>query len=131
MAVSVRGNFGTYALSSDVSFPDDEEAVAEAASNMFNMCGNAGQEAMIGDLLEEFSEWALQILESETDTRGSSWSEFAEMVVTDWYDGQVDKWEGTSQIWAEGWIAIAEQSGYHDSSDEYGEGTGQEFYGRR
>lgn len=127
MARQAKGNFASYALSAGGSFPDDEEAVASACDEMFSMCGNAGQEAMIGDVLDLFDEWALNILESETDHRGSSFSEFANMVVNDWYGGRADKWDATDQIWGQGWIKIAEQSGYHDASDEYGEGTGLEF----
>lgn len=128
MAKTAKGHFATYRLSDKAGYPDDEEAVSAACDLMFNMCGNAGQEAMIGDYLIDFDDWALNILESETDHRGSSWEDFAQMVIEEWYEGRLDKWQGTSEIWSEGWIAIAEQSGYHDAKDEYGEGAGQEFY---
>lgn len=128
MAGSVRGNFGTYAKGEKSGYPSDEQAADDACEYMFSLCGNAGQEAFLGEVLPEFWDWALATLESETDHRGQAWSEFVEMVIGDWYNGDLTKWEGnTDEIWAEGWVQIAEQSANHDARDEMGEGTGQEF----
>lgn len=121
-----RGTFKTYALNSAAEFPEDEEAIVQASEHMLSLCGNAGQETLIGDLLTNFEEWAAVVLENEEGNEGTTWDSFRTLVL-DWYDGRVDKLEGTEQIWAEGWIKIAEQSGYHDARDEYGEGMGQEF----
>lgn len=123
------GNFGKYAKGAKkgTEYPPDEEATDETIDLMLSMCGNLGQETLIGEQMENFYDWALATLESETDTRGQAWSEFVEMVINDWYEGRQDKWDGTDEIWAEGWTHIAEQSGYHDARDEMGEGVGQEF----
>lgn len=128
MAREAKGNFASYSLGDVNSYPSDEEAAMQAIDDMFSMCGNAGQEAILGEVLDRFYEWALEILEDEVSTRGSTFQEFKEMVITDWYEGRLDKWEGnTDLIWSEGWVQIAEQSGFHDARDEMGEGTGQEF----
>lgn len=128
MAGVAKGNFGTYRKGEKSGYPSDEEAADDAVDTMFSMCGNAGQESFVGEVLPEFWDWALDILEDESSHRGSEWSEFVEMVINDWYDGDLRKWIGnTDQIWAEGWAQIAEQSFNHDSRDEQGEGTGNEF----
>lgn len=123
----VRGGFGDYAGPEGAQYPSDEESVVTAGELMLSMCGNPGQESLIGDQLDNFSDWALAILEDEVSTRGSTFAEFGEMVREDWYDGRIDKWMGTDLIWARGWAKIAHQSGYHDAYDEIGEGSGQEF----
>lgn len=126
MAKVIRGNFASYALDMGQIFMDDEAAIDEAFDEMFSMCGNAGQESLIGDYAEHFYEWAHVALEHEV-ADGTTWSSFAAMVIYDWYAGDTQKFNGTDIIWAQGWIMIARQSGYHDSEDEYGEGAGQEF----
>lgn len=125
--VDIAGTFGSYALAGDGLYPDDEEAIYDACQNMLSMCGNPGQEVLIGDQLDNFEDWALEILEDESASTGSTWESFKAMVIEDWYDGRVDKFMGTDYIWGAGWLDIANQSGFHDSKDEYGEGTGNEF----
>ena len=123
----IMGTFHDYALDLDqADFPEDEDAVASACEEMFSMCGNAGQETLIADQLEVFTDWGIQALEEEM-AYGTAWGDFVLLVVEEWYEGRVDKWQGTRDIWAVGWRMVAEQSGYHDSQDEQGEGTGGEF----
>lgn len=127
MPGSIKGNFASYAKGKKgAANVGDEEAVDEAVEAMFGMCGNAGQEALIGDLAGDFYDWALEILEVELTSRGSTWGDFRQMLL-EWYGGREDKVKGTEQIWSEGWQMVAEQSGYHDTKDEYGEGTGDPF----
>lgn len=126
MPVEIKGTFGSYALAGDGLYPDDEEAISAACEEMLSMCGNAGQETLIGDNLEDFFDWALQALEEEK-AYAIEWTDFEAMVVEEWYAGRYDKWLGTDYIWGRGWMSIANQSGNHDSRDEYGEGTGQQF----
>jgi hypothetical protein len=127
MAKSVRlkGTFTDYWIEGKANYPDDEEAVAQACEYMLSLCGNPGQETLIGDQLENFSDWANGALEEES-ADGTNFYDFVLMVI-EWYEGRTDKFFGTQEIWKEGWIMIAEQSGYHDARDETGEGTGQEF----
>lgn len=124
----LNGTFAKYSRSSSSDFPDDEAAVDEALEHMFSLCGNAGQERLIADCIEDFFEWAIYALEAEV-ADGTHWEHFVQIVIEEWYGGRFDKWSGTEDIWAEGWIMVAEQSGYHDAKDEVGEGTGQEFGG--
>ena len=79
---------------------------------------------MIGDCVSDFEDWAITALEFFVDD--VSWDTTRGLIL-EWYGGRVDKLEGTEDIWYQGWEAIAHQSGYHDSKDEQGEGTGQEF----
>lgn len=124
-----QGIWGVYeGAQQDAKYPEDEEAVSEAADSMFSLCGNAGQETLIGDQLDNFEEWANGILENESDNVGTTFEDFAEMVTEDWYEGREDKFAGTRVIWSVGWAKIAKQSGYHDAHDEAGEGMGQEFH---
>lgn len=104
----------------------DEAAVSSACDEMMSMTGNPGQQALIGDHLQEFSEWGMDILEGVTE-EGSTFDEFRSMVTNDWYDGDTEKWDGTDIIWYHGWKTVSEQSGYHDSLDDFGEGTGVVF----
>lgn len=127
--MAFRGSFAQYGRGSKkASYPEDEEAIFEAADYMMSMCGNPGQEAILGEVLGAFEDWAIAILENESDHRGANWAEFVEMVIMEWYEGDYTKWAyNTDQIWVDGWTMIAEQSGYHDNRDEQGEGTGNEF----
>ena len=118
------GNFDDYAGMAIGGFPDDEEAISSASDEMFSMCGNAGQETLIGDYLADFEEWAYTVLETE-DASKDSWNSFSEMVINDWYDGRIDKWDGTYLIWQRGFEMVASMYGHHDSTDEHGEGTGR------
>lgn len=118
------GTFGAYPTTGG-GYPSDEEAVADACDVMFSMCGNAGQETLIGDLLQDFEDWALGVLEEEFH-EGTTWDEFSQLVIG-WYDGRMDKFNGTDLIWLQGFNYMANQSGYHDAADEFGEGKGQEF----
>jgi hypothetical protein len=123
----VRGNFASYAKGAkQEKNVGDEEVTDQAVEQMFSMCGNAGQEALIGDLAGDFYDWALEVLEVELSNRGTTWGDFRQMLL-EWYGGREDKVQGTEDIWSEGWQIIAEQSGYHDTKDEYGEGTGDPF----
>ena len=124
----ISGTFADYNMgSAQADYPDDDTAVEDASYTMFSCCGNPGQEALIGDNMEWFNEWGIEILEDESSNRGTTFGEFADMVLNDIYDGDLEKWWGTYEIWNEGWSQIAAQSGYHDSDDEEGEGTGREF----
>jgi hypothetical protein len=117
--------FADFALDVVVDFIDDESAIDAACDEMFSMCGNPGQERLIGDYLQSFYEWAIEALEFEgADIDNES---FANMVIFDFYEGRTDKWEATDQIWQAGYSAIAHQSGFHDGADEMGEGTGEEI----
>lgn len=120
---SYLGNFSVYQSNSEGEFADDEEAIAMAADEMFTMCGNPGQESLIGDYLVDFEDWAYTILETE-DHEKDSMEAFAAEVI-DWYGGEMDKWWGTYEIWLSGYDLIATMYGFHDKSDEMGEGTGR------
>lgn len=124
---SVKGTFGTYNRGSRKSYPDDEEAAQWAIEDMLGMCGNPGQEAMIGDHAEDFFDWAIQALEEEA-AYATGWTEFSQMVLEEWYGGRIDMWQATEAIWGHGWTEMADQAGAHDSRDEYGEGTGQPLH---
>lgn len=125
--VSVRGLFADYIVDLAMdAYPSDEEAIQQAFDSMFSMCGNAGQESLIGEHAEWFFEWGIEALE-HAEARGTDFKSFAQIVIEECYGGRQDMWSATDLIWAEGWSMIAKQSGYHDSEDEYGEGAGQEF----
>jgi hypothetical protein len=120
-----QGNFGFYATpGTGGNYPSDEEAIADACDVMFTMCGNAGQETLIGDYLGDFEAWASDALEAEG--AADDFDTFADMVIS-WYDGRMDKWHATNQIWSQGYAYMSNQSGYHDGADEVGEGTGELF----
>lgn len=120
------GIFADYEGSGEgVAYPSDEQAISEAADEMFSMCGNAGQEALIGNNIDVFEEWAMGLLE-EQGFPYNTWDAFQEYMTVNAFDGDLQKWEGTDIIWGHGYTRIAAQSGYHDSYDEYGEGTGLE-----
>lgn len=121
----LAGNFATYALEISGDFPPDEEAVEQAFDHMFSMCGNSGQESMMMEVCQEFSDWALSVLEDE-EAQGTDFDSFLALLM-EWYKGRGDKVSGTQDIYAEGWQMIAEQSGYRDQADEAGEGAGQRF----
>lgn len=107
---------------------EDEAAVHAACDTMMNLCGNPGQETLIGEHIEDFAEWALDVLEGETE-EGTNAEDFAAMV-TEWYGGDFDKFDGTDIIWYQGWEIIADQSGWHDVADEDpSTGVGQQFGG--
>lgn len=127
-ARQVQGSFGSYILQNknNADYPDDEEAVQMALEDALASCGNAGQESMVMEVGEDFWDWALTILEDESAIEGTTWEEFFLMLI-EWYGGRTDKAQGTEEIWGQAWVAVAEQSGYHDSKDEYGEGAGREF----
>lgn len=105
-------------------FPDDEEAVSSIEDEMLAMCGNAGQESIILNALSDFEDKALSMLEE--DGEALDWDSFKEFIVT--LIGP-EKFDATDQIWEEGYNMLGDQSDYHDSNDEQGEGTGEQFGG--
>lgn len=121
---SYVGNFGSYDAGGGGEFADDELAITAAVDEMFSCCGNPGQERLIGDYLSDFEDWAIDVLEVEGGTQ-DSFDAYKNMIIEDWYDGDMEKWFGTDIIWALGYDTIASQFGFHDSHDEQGEGTGR------
>lgn len=126
--VQVSGSFGSYVLEGKDNYPEDEDAIQAALETAVGMCGNAGQEVMVMDISQDFWDWAIDILETEGSegADGTSWDSF-KVLLLEWYGGRTDKVNGTEEIWGQAWAQVAQQSGYHDSTDEYGEGTGTEF----
>lgn len=125
MIKRMMGTFWEYALEVGADFPEDEEAIDQAFDHMTSLCGNAGQEAMLLEVSQDFYDWALAALEEDV-VDGTTFDSFTGLLM-EWYDGRGDKVDGTIDIYAQGWMMIAEQSGYHDAEDEYGEGMGQMF----
>ena len=94
---------------------DDEEAVDEAVAEMYAMCANPGQEAIIGRGEQDFRDWAGAFLEFP----GVDPINMEDSVGPEQY-------AATSEIWAQGKSMVFDQSGFHDTEDETGEGTGDE-----
>lgn len=95
----------------------DEEAIAEAEDTMRSMTGNAGQDAILDEAMDAFVDWAHRALEEPGAM--NEWPDVLEL--------REDKYDGTDEIWDEGFRIIAEASGNHDSTDEQGEGAGEVF----
>lgn len=121
-----QGNFGEYSASdfmNGIGSTDDETAIEDAIMYMFSMCGNAGQETLIGDHVEDFEMWALPALEEE-----GAFGTFADMMSRINYDDP-QKFRATEQIWEGGYDMMVGQSTYHDHYDEQGEGEGDNVAG--
>jgi hypothetical protein len=118
-----QGNYGSYpGAGDDGGWAKDDDAVAEAVDMMFSMCGNAGQEAIIGNGLEAFDRWGIEALEGINGNNGDYGHYIDTIVEATSYDA----WYGSQIIWDEGYNALSAQSHYHDGKPDVGE-TGQEF----
>lgn len=102
----------------------DEEAVESAIDYMMSVCGNEGQRTLISRNADAFFDWGMAALEEEGAFGG-----FEDML--DALDVSYDDHSlpGTEQIWRYGYEELVGQSAFHDSSDEEGEGTGDEVGG--
>lgn len=101
----------------------DEDAVMEAIDAMYSMCGNPGQEAIIDSITSSFEEYAMEALESDSGS-GNPGVEDLYAQFLDWTGGREDKWGAVDIIMSTAWGYIENMFGFHDSSDEQGEGTG-------
>lgn len=97
---------------------NDQEAIDEAVSTMVNMTGNSGQESIVSIGEPPFREWANWFLE-DPDSNPDPYENLSAYL-------SEDALAGTQEIWAEGTRIVQEQSMWHDSEDETGEGTGVE-----
>lgn len=97
----------------------DEAAVNEAVDEMLNMCGNEGQVTIITNGSDAFSEWAGQLLENPD--ADPDYEPYIIAAV-----GQ-DAFDGSGEIWEAGAQRIYDASAWHDSEDEQGEGTGNNY----
>ena len=102
----------------------DEEAIESAIDFMLSACGNAGQQTIIERNSDAFFEWGLAALEEEGAFDG-----FEEMLDALDVSSDDHSLEGTIQIWRYGFEELVHQSAFHDSTDEGGEGTGENVAG--
>lgn len=116
------GNYGSYSGSGDDGgWANDDGAVEEAVDMMFSMCGNAGQEAIIGNGCAAFETWGLDALEGLNGNNGEHGSFIGAILDAVGYSA----WFGTQEIWDEGYQALSAQSHFHDGPDVGG--TGEVF----
>lgn len=97
---------------------DDEAAIDDAVDTMYAMVGNEGQETIVATGEEPFREWAQSFLENPEEDEDPY--VYLEGALSE------EQLAGTEEIWAEGTRMVQEQSLFHDSEDEEGEGTGVE-----
>lgn len=117
-----QGNYGIYASSDDGGWADDEGAIADAVDMMFSLCGNAGQEAIIGNGCAAFEKWAIEALEGIGGADGNYPGYVQTIIEATSYSA----WFGSQEIWDEGYEAMSAQSYYHDGKPDVG-GAGQVF----
>ena len=117
------GNFGSYSGSDDdEGYAQDDEAIAMAVDMMFSMCGNAGQESIIGNGCAAFESWGIAALEG----LGSNDGNYPEYISTIIGAVGYSAWYGSQEIWDEGYEALSEQSHFHDGQPDVGD-KGVEF----
>lgn len=104
-------------VSSDVG---DERAIEEAIDNMLGMCGNEGQETLISRNSDAFYQWSAEALEV-----AGAFGSFEDMMSSLDVNTADHSYQGTQEIWRMGYQAMVNQSRFHDSIDEQGEGTGE------
>ena len=102
----------------------DEEAVQSAIMEMLGMCGNAGQETLISRNSDSFFDWSIAALEEE-----GAFGSFDDMLSNLDVNYEDHSLPGTMEIWQYGYEAVVGQSAFHDSTDEQGEGTGDNVAG--
>jgi|SRR6478735_7784881 len=103
---------------------DDETAIDDIMSQMVSMCGNAGQHTLISRNYDAFYDWAMDALEVEGE-----FGSFEDMMGSLDVSMEDHSYQGTVEIWRAGYQGLIDQSAYHDSYDETGEGTGDNVSG--
>jgi len=117
-----EGLFGSYEGADDGGWANDEDAIEEAVDYMFSMCGNAGQESIIGRGLPAFETWGMAALEGIGGNDGN----YGEYVGAITAAVGESAYFGSQEIWDAGYDALSQQSKFHDGKPDTG-GTGVEF----
>lgn len=105
------------------AYSSDEEALLEGLDMALQLCGNAGQETLIARGADAHVEYGIEALESEGGD--GSWDGYQERIKEAISGESGGEWQATYIIWEQAYSYIEAQFGFHDSTDEMGEGQGQ------